>query len=91
MEEGEGEEMRRRTNIVDEVMNEHVPMLGMPQVIVTRGFCYQWLKNVYGWDMKAKGFASLDYAAFGRRETDKPLTTEHERDYLLNLLAKAVA
>lgn len=64
-------------------------MLGMPQIVVTRGFCYQWLK-ANGWDRKAKGFASLDYAAFGRPTTDAALTDEAERDSLLSLMAEQI-
>lgn len=80
----------RKASIVDRLMNEHVPMLGLPQVIVTRWFCYAWLKQHGHFDPKARGFASLDYAAFGRAATDASLTHDAERDRLLEMLATAM-
>jgi hypothetical protein len=67
--------MSANRQIVDDLMTEHVPMPGMPQVIVTRHFCYLWLKS-QGYDSKRKGFGSLDYMAFGRKATIEPLTDE---------------
>ncbi len=82
--------------ILDGLMNERVAMLGMPQVIVTRAFCYGWLKE-QGWNegrpnsqQSGYCFQSFDYAAFGRAATDQPLTEPSERDNLLSLLAKAL-
>lgn len=77
-------------------MSEHVPMLGMPQVIVTRHFCYHWLK-ARGWNdgrpnstQRNYEFQSLDYAAFGRTATSLPLTDEAERDRLLALMVQVM-
>lgn len=67
---------KRKENIVDRVMNEAIPMPGSPQLIVTRGWAYQWLKRMgYNTDPKA-GFASVDYMVFGSRmrPVDEPLT-----------------
>ncbi len=55
-------------------MDEHIQLPGCPQVIVTRGWAYRWLRDNLGYDPKARGFASLDYLAFGRREVAEPLT-----------------
>jgi len=76
----------RKPGIADLLMAEHVEMPGFPQIIVTRHFCYQWLK-ARGWDVCATGFGSLDYAAFGRSAVPYPLTDETERDYWLNKVA----
>lgn len=75
---------------IQRVVNEHVPMPGMPTIIVTRWFCYQWLKLVAGWNPCERGFGSIDYAAFGRPATTLPLTEDTERDKLLALLAGAL-
>lgn len=85
--------MKRRTTkttLVNRLMNEHVTMLGMPHVIVTREFCFSWLKANGGFDPKAKGFASLDYAVFGRKAVDAPLTDEAKRDRLLAMMAESM-
>lgn len=87
---------RSGAQIVERLMGEHVPMLGMPQVIVTRAFCYQWLK-ARGWNdgrpnhsQNGYCFQSLDYAAFGRAATSAPLTDDAERDRLLEMMAHAL-
>jgi hypothetical protein len=71
-----------KANILTRIMDEHVEMPGFPQIIVARGFCYQWLK-ARGWKESERGFGSLDYTAFARRAVDLPLTNPTERDYLL--------
>lgn len=64
------------------LMNESIPMPGFPQIIVTRGFLYQWLKAC-GWPPCERGFGSMDYLVFGARVTAEPLTDETDRDYWL--------
>lgn len=85
-----------KSTIIHRIMTERVPMLGMPQVIVTRHFRYQWLK-AHGWNegrpnsqQSGYCFQSLDYAAFGRPAVNDPLTEEQERDRLLELMASAL-
>jgi hypothetical protein len=61
--------MARKPTFMDELMNEHIPLPGCPQIIVTRGWAYQWLKDRLGYDPSARGFASIDYLVFGRRKS----------------------
>lgn len=67
----------RRRNAIDDVMAEAVRLPGCPQVIVTRGWLYSWLKKLgYNTDPLA-GFASVDYMVFGGtrlKPCDEPLT-----------------
>ena len=80
---------KRTRNIVDEIMNEPIRLPGAPQVIVTRGWAYQWLKRMgYNTDPKA-GFASVDYMVFGGsrlRPVDEPLT-DLTQPHIVNLIA----
>ena len=73
----------RRVRPFDAVMNEHIPMPGFPQIIVTRGFAHQWLR-AHGWDESEHGYGSLDYSIFQTRATSEPLTDPAERDRYLN-------
>lgn len=75
--------MKAKRNIVDDLTSEHIRMSGCPQIIVTRGFCYQFLAT-RGWN-REKGFASADYSAFGSKRVDEPLTPDEDRDYFLGL------
>ena len=59
---------------VQAVFDEHIALPGCPQIIVTRGWAYSWLRDSLGYDPRARGFASLDYMVFGKRETREPLT-----------------
>lgn len=68
-------------------LSEPIALLGFPQIIATRAFVYEWLK-ARGWNPSERGFASLDYAAFGREAVNAPLTPEAERDALLAQVAK---
>jgi hypothetical protein len=72
----------KKPKFMDIVMAEHVAMPGFPQLIVTRNFCYQWLK-LRGWKEAGRGFDNLDYIVFARKWTDVPLTPENERDHYL--------
>jgi|GEM_PF-5629683 len=73
-----------------DVFQQHVHVQGYPQIVVTRLFYYQWLKKhgLRNPNEMARGFDSLDYAAFGRPSTDAPLTEEKDRDQELRFLAK---
>jgi hypothetical protein len=72
-----------RCKLLDTMMSEHVEMPGFPQVIVQRGWLYQFLKGC-GWSESERGFASLDYTVFARKAVDLPLTEPAQRDYWLN-------
>lgn len=80
---------KQTRNIVDEIMNEPIRLPGAPQVIVTRGWAYQWLKKMgYNTDPKA-GFASVDYMVFGGarlRPVDEPLT-DLTQPHIVELIA----
>ena len=66
-----------RCHALDAVMSEAIRMPGAPQLIVTRGWAYQWLKRMgYNTDPRA-GYASVDHMVFGgarMRPIDEPLT-----------------
>lgn len=76
---------KRRVNIMDLVMAEHVEMPGFPQIIVTRDWLYQWLKGC-GWNPCDRGYSSLDYIVFGRKSVDLSLYTDERRDFYLNAI-----
>jgi hypothetical protein len=75
-----------RQKLADKMMAEHVSMPGFPQLIVTRHFCYHWLKE-RGWSQAERGFGSLDYTVFARDAVLLPLTPVDERDFWLNKVA----
>jgi hypothetical protein len=60
--------------IIQAVMDEHVALPGCPEIVVTRGWAYRWLTTTLGFDPKERGFGSVDYMVFGRREVDAPLS-----------------
>jgi hypothetical protein len=70
------------------IMNEAVCVPGFPQLIVTREFLYGWLAGL-GWSKGERGFGSLDYLAFGREASLKPLAPDAERDAALSELLLA--
>lgn len=70
---------RRRETLMDQVMAEPIPLPGAPQLIVTRGWAYQWLKKL-GYPLVG-GFGSVDYMVFGGRNlhsSPEPLTDLNE-------------
>lgn len=73
---------KREPGIFDKLMAEAVHMPGFLDIIVTRGFCYQWLKAC-GWSECERGFGSLDYTVFARPVAEYELTDEAMRDDLL--------
>lgn len=73
--------MKRQT-LLTELMNEAVEFPGLPQIITTRGFAYQWLKDC-GWNESERGYGSLDYIVFARKAVDLPLYDGVLRDNLL--------
>lgn len=69
-------------NLVQEMMNETVEMPGFPQILVNRGWLYQFLKGC-GWNESERGYASLDYTVFNRNAVNSSITLEEVRDQLL--------
>ena len=63
-----------KPNTVTVFLDEHISLPGCPQIIVTRIWAYNWLRDTLGYDPKERGFGSIDYMAFGRREVAEPLT-----------------
>lgn len=78
-----------KRNLIDEVMAEPIRMPGCPQLIVTRGFAYSWLKRMgYNTDPRA-GYASVDHMVFGglrMTPVDEPLT-DMSLPWVVNVLA----
>ncbi len=72
--------------ILARIMAEPIAMPGFPQLIVTRGFVYQFLKSA-GWNPSERGFGSMDYAVFGPKIAREPLTDATERDHYLSQIA----
>ena len=65
---------RRKPTIPDKIMAEHIQLPGAPQVIVTRGWAYQWLKKLgYSTDSR-DGYRSVDFMVMHKREVEDPLT-----------------
>lgn len=81
---------RMDRSLLSKIMAEHVEMPGFPQLIVTRGFIYQWLKSL-GWNESERGFSSLDYAVFARKAVDHELTEDATRDHYLTPLKEEYA
>lgn len=81
---------RTKRNIVDEIMNEPIRLPGAPQVIVTRGWAYQWLKKLgYPTDPRV-GWGSVDSMVFGGRNmrpVDEPLT-DLSQPHIKDLIAR---
>ena len=69
-------------SLLTKIMAESIHMPGFPDIIVTRGFCYQWLTEC-GWSQSERGFGSLDYLVFAAPVAQFPLTRERQRDRLL--------
>lgn len=74
-------------NTLTRIMAEPIAMPGFPQLIVTRGFLYQFLKSA-GWNPSERGFGSLDYITFAADATAEPLTDEATRDHYLSGVAE---
>lgn len=72
-----------KTRLLDAIMQEAIPMPGFPQLIVSRGWLYQWLVSC-GWKMSERGYGSLDYIVFSTLKVANALTNIDERDYWLS-------
>lgn len=73
---------KRKASTMDSLLDEPIHMPGFPQLIVTRYFCYHWLKEC-GWPLSGLGFGSLDYLVFAAPLAEHTLTDEAERNYWL--------
>lgn len=84
---------KTRRTAIDDVMAEPIRMPGAPDLIVTRGWCYLWLKRMgYNTDPRA-GFASVDYMVFGGNRltpTSEPLT-DLTQPWVVALIARMEA
>ena len=76
---------KSRVRLNQAMMDDHIPMVGFPQIIVTRGWMYQWLKGL-GWDESKHGYGELDYTVFEPKATSEPLTPVADRDYYMTPL-----
>lgn len=78
---------KRKLGIVAQVMNERVPLLGCPDIIVTRHWAYQWYVKMGMSQDPRDRFASADWAAFGldKQATDEPLT-DLTQPWVVNVL-----
>lgn len=72
----------RRITLMDQYFNESVIMPGFPQLIVTRGWLWKWLKSC-GWNPRERGIGTMDYIVGVARKVDKELTPDDERDELM--------
>lgn len=81
--------MARKPTLIDDYFSEHVHMPGFPQIVVTRGFLYAFLRDA-GYDPKERGFGSIDYMIGAARVSQEPLTNEVGRDRLLELFKEQV-
>lgn len=70
-----------RLTVMDQIMSEPVRFPGFPQIIVTRGWAYQYFVN-HGWSPAERGFSSMEWMIFGtcRNAVNLPLTDEETRD-----------
>lgn len=71
--------MKRKQSLLDKLMAESVEMPGFPQIIVTRGWLYQFMRS-YGWPESERGFGSLDYTVFSRNAVAHETTEPELRD-----------
>jgi hypothetical protein len=66
--------LAHRNQFFQELMDEHIYLPGCPQIVVTRGWAYSWLRDKLGWNPSERGFGSLDYVIFRPDATNEPLT-----------------
>lgn len=71
---------------MDAIMAEPIHTPGFPQIIVTRGFAYEWFKSL-NWPESERGFGSLDYMIFAAPVAKLELTEADARDYWLAKVA----
>ncbi len=64
--------MKKNTRFMDALMAEPIQLPGCPQAIVTRDWCYAWLKKL-GYPLQG-GFNSVEYMTFRRQAVNEMLT-----------------
>jgi len=79
---------KRRVSFMDELMAESIRLPGAPQVIVTRGWAYVWLKKL-GYPLQG-GFASVEYMTF-RRPAEQLALTDLTSPWAVALIARMEA
>lgn len=62
-----------KNTTIDRIMAQHIRLPGCPQIVVTRGFAYNWLKDT-GMNPSRRGFGSIDYLVHAPTALDAPLT-----------------
>lgn len=75
--------MRTKKPIIQRIMDEHIELPGFPQIVVRRGWAYQFFKSL-GWSESDRGFGSLDYSIFAKAVTSRELTPDADREAWLN-------
>jgi hypothetical protein len=60
-------------SFAQEIFDEPIRLPGCPQLIVTRGFAYAFLKDI-GMDPTARGVGSLEHLVFIPSPATEPLT-----------------
>ena len=78
-----------KPTLMDKMMAEPIRLPGAPQIVVTRGWAYQWLKSL-GYPLQG-GYGSVDYMVFGRdihtRERDTLTLSDMTAPDVLSLIA----
>jgi hypothetical protein len=72
------------------VLGEHIHMPGVPQLIVTRAFAWQWWVG-HGWPGPKHGIGSLDHRVYLPAPVDDPLTDVETRDQTMESVARSLA
>ena len=85
-----GEENPRGPLLSHQVLNEHIRMPGVPQLIVERGFAHHWWGGGR-WTGPKHGIGSLDYAVYSAKAVSDPLTDLDTRNEMLATLGESLA
>jgi hypothetical protein len=72
-----------------QVLNEHIRMPGIPQLIVERGFAHQWWGGGR-WGGPKHGIGSLDHAVYAAKAVSDPLTDIDARNEMLATLGESL-
>ena len=90
---GELRENPRTPLLYHQVLNEHIRMPGMPQLIVERGFAHRWWGGGRwaGPNSPSYGLGSLDHAVYAAKAVSDPLTDLDTRNEMLASLGESLA
>lgn len=73
------------STLIDQLFAEHIPLLGAPSIIVTRGFAWKFYEEL-GFEFNPGSFSSPDFMAMHPRPVEDPLT-DLEEPWAANILA----